>query len=935
MYSNFDFIKDYLQQFSRPFSVIAITETWFNVDKVIDFCLNGYDLKYMNRLNKAGGGVAIYVHNSIKYNVVTTMSMAIDGILECLTIEIMNEKKRNVIISCIYRTPSSSIDTFNEWIEKMFASVNQKLLFICGDFNIDLLNPTRLKAIDDFTDTMYSLSLYPTITKPSRITSHSATIIDNIFTNVMDFQINSGLLVCDITDHLTVFTLCDCNLKKIDTKITIAKRTINEEAIHAFNFDLAQQDWSSVYDESDVDKAYDNFLDIFTMLNNKHCPVNEHKTKKKKIKSPWLTKGIINACKKKNNLYKQFIKVKTKEVEQRYKAYRNKLTDIIRTSKQLYYRRRLYENKNNIKGTWVVLNNLIKQGSSGTSYPEYFFDANGENHNMSNIVDGFNKFFINVGPELAADIPCQKNENISNIKSNPFSLFLSATNEQEVINITLKCKSKSSMDYHDINMSVVKQVILNIASPLTYVCNLSFQSGCFPKKMKIAKVIPLYKSNDKHSFTNYRPISLLPQFSKILEKLFNSRLEKFLEKNQIINVGQYGFRTQRTTSMAIIEAVEITNALDKNKYAVGIFVDLKKAFDTINHSILLDKLERYAIRGKAGNWLKSYLTGREQYVSIGHYHSEKLGITCGVPKGSVLGPKLFNVYINDIFDVSQVLKLILFADDTNIFFSSNDYTDLVMTVNRELKLIKKWMDINKLSLNINKTKAMFFGNLKYNIDLPIIIEGVPIDNVSENKFLGVVIDNKISWKPHVRHIKTKISRSLAVLNKVKPYLDKDALRTLYCTLVLPYFTYCVEVWGNTYKNTTNPLVTVQKRALRIIHKAGYLDHTHKLFLQAKLLKFQDLVNYNTSIILYKAFNKLLPANLQTIFEIREGVYNVRGFGEFKLPRTRTTRKGFCVSVCGVKIWNSLSLQLKQCKNIHRFKFLYKQLVWSQYTQGWF
>ncbi|XP_042079132.1 uncharacterized protein LOC121814946 [Haplochromis burtoni] len=288
MYSNFDFIKDYLQQFSRPFSIIAITETWFNVDKGIDFCLNGYDLKYMNRLNKAGGGVAIYVHNSINYNVVTTMSMAIDGILECLTIEIMNEKKRNVIISCIYRTPSSSIDTFNEWIEKTFASVNQKLLFICGDFNIDLLNPTRLKAIDDFTDTMYSLSLYPTITKPSRITSHSATIIDNIFTNVMDFQINSGLLVCDITDHLPVFTLCDCDLKKIDTKIMIAKRTINEEAIHAFNFDLAQQDWSSVYEESDVDKAYDNFLDIFTDVATTPCRVH-HRNQLEPSKRQFLT----------------------------------------------------------------------------------------------------------------------------------------------------------------------------------------------------------------------------------------------------------------------------------------------------------------------------------------------------------------------------------------------------------------------------------------------------------------------------------------------------------------------------------------------------------------------------------------------------------------------------------------------------------------------
>lgn len=178
----------------------------------------------------------------------------------------------------------------------------------------------------------------------------------------------------------------------------------------------------------------------------------------------------------------------------------------------------------------------------------------------------------------------------------------------------------------------------------------------------------------------------MPQFSKILEKLFNSRLEKFLEKHHVINDGQYGFRSKRTTSMAITEATEeITNALEQKKYAVSIFIDLKKkAFDTINHSILLNKMERYGIRGLAGDWLKSYLTGRLQFVKIGQYLSDTLGIVCGVPQGSVLGPKLFNVYINDIFNTSKVLKLILFADDTNIFYSSDDYNELVNTVNREL-----------------------------------------------------------------------------------------------------------------------------------------------------------------------------------------------------------------------------------------------------------
>lgn len=234
-----------------------------------------------------------------------------------------------------------------------------------------------------------------------------------------------------------------------------------------------------------------------------------------------------------------FIKLQTKEAEHRYKVYKNKLTDVIRNSKKLYYKKVLYENKNNIKGTWYILNSLIKQESTKIIYPDYFIDKNGENHNLNDIVNSFNHFFVNVGPNLAAKIPDQEIDVLNGvIKRNQHSIFLSATNEQEVKIIVHKCKNKLSTDCHDVDMALVKKVINNISKPLTYICNLSFQTGCVPSKMKIAKVIPLYKNDNKHNLTNYRPISLLPQFSKILEKLFNSRSEKFIDKYQIINEGQ-------------------------------------------------------------------------------------------------------------------------------------------------------------------------------------------------------------------------------------------------------------------------------------------------------------------------------------------------------------------------------------------------------------
>lgn len=386
--------------------------------------------------------------------------------------------------------------------------------------------------------------------------------------------------------------------------------------------------------------------------------------------------------------------------------------------------------------------------------------------------------------------------------------------------------------------------------------------------------------------------------------------------------------------MAIIEALdEVTTAMDQKKFSMGIFIDLRKAFDTIDHTILLSKLEKYGIRGVAGSWVNSYLSNRMQYVQIGQCTSNTLGIACGVPQGSVLGPKLFNLYINDIFNASQDLKLILFADDTSIFYSSESYNELISVVNRELKVIKKWMDINKLSLNIEKTKAITFRNVKRNEDLQITIDDVQIEKVSEIKFLGIKIDNKLSWKPHIRYIKSKISRCLSVINKAKPYLDVNSLRTLYCSLVLPYLSYCAEVWGNTYQSNLNPLVILQKRAVRIIHKVGFLDHTHDLFIQSKLLKLHDLVKYNTSIFMFKAFNKLLPVNLQHLFSNREHSQNLRGFGNLTVPKVRTTCKSFCVSVCGVKLWNSLDVHHKQCQTILRFKLYYKRQVWLKYIDS--
>ena len=365
-----------------------------------------------------------------------------------------------------------------------------------------------------------------------------------------------------------------------------------------------------------------------------------------------------------------------------------------------------------MKATWGILNSVIKKHKVMSTLPNHFIKDNNDIHDVKKIVNEFNAFFVNIGPSLAMNIPHLTDNNTDGyITDNINSIFLGKIEKDEILNIVKDCESKKSTDCDDIDMSTIQYIIESVIEPFTYICNLSFSTGVFPENMKTAKVIPLYKNGDKHVFSNYRPVSLLPQFSKILEKLFVNRLDRFLNRYNILSSSQYGFRANHSTSMALLELTdEISTAIDKKHFLVSIFVDLKKAFDTIDHTILLKKLHKYGIRGVAHQWVTSYLKNRSQFVQVHNVTSEICSLTCGVPQGSVLGPKLFILYVNDIVNVSKMLKCILFADDTTLFYCGEHLVEVLRVVETELRIMSNWFSINKLSLNIEKTKLMIFGN---------------------------------------------------------------------------------------------------------------------------------------------------------------------------------------------------------------------------------
>ena len=474
-------------------------------------------------------------------------------------------------------------------------------------------------------------------------------------------------------------------------------------------------------------------------------------------------------------------------IQEKYKKLKNELTSSLKNNEILYYSNQLEIHKNYISKSWKILKQIIGKDSCKSSTNQEFCIGNTSITDSTAIANGFNNFFVSLGQKLAKDITSDVNP-MSHINSIEHSIVITDISYTEVTQVISTLKN-SSAGWDELPTFVAKKCISGYIEPLTYLINTSFTEGVFPKELKLARVVPILKIGDKTELTNYRPISVLSFFSKVFEKIMYTHLLDFIEQNKIIYKHQYGFRQKHSTQHAIITLVDrITNSLDKGDIVISIFLDLKKAFDTVDHPTLLNKLYAYGIRGNAFNWVKSYLSERSQYVVYDSKQSKTQTVQCGVPQGSILGPLLFIIYMNDICNASELLFSILYADDTSVQISGNDITYLVSSMNAELELLSRWFKANKLSLNAQKTFYLVFhwARIKDH-ELSIQIDGSTLNRSRNIKYLGVIIDHKLNWCEHIAHVKNKVSKGIGILYKARQFLDKKSLHNLYYSYIYPYF----------------------------------------------------------------------------------------------------------------------------------------------------
>ena len=477
--------------------------------------------------------------------------------------------------------------------------------------------------------------------------------------------------------------------------------------------------------------------------------------------------------------------------------------------------------------------------------------------------------------------------------------------EDEVESI-IKTLKDGSPGWDTISSQVIKTTYQSFILPLTHVVNLSLMTGIFPTELKIARVTPLFKSGDSTLFSNYRPVSVLPLFSKIFERLMYNRLLAFLNEHKVLYLYQFGFRAFHSPNLALMLLVDkISQALESGEYVLGLFLDFSKAFDTVNHDILFTKLEFYGIRGIPLTWFKHYLHDRKQYVEYNNSQSEMDVIKCGVPQGSILGPLLFLIYINDLACVSEKVFALLFADDSNMFLSGNDPDELIRTMNEEMITVVDWLKLNKLSLNLKKTHFILFSRKRKKVELKeeLIVNNAIIDRTDKTKFLGVIIDQHLSFLSHISYTKGKIARGIGILKKSRYYFTRDTLKTLYNSLVYPHFTYCIEVWGNVYSTHLDSLYKLQKWAIRIITCKKRSDHTSPLFNSLKLLKLKEMYVYFVTLLMYKYHHTCLPQVIQSLFVRNSAIHEYPTSTPLHVPLARSNLSSRNVRTTGVKLYN--------------------------------
>ena len=927
--------------------IIAISETRLN-DQLIkekNLKIPGYKFIYQHSVtgNSDIGGVGMYISKKLKYHLRPDLAFNFEG-CETKFIEVISrhQNMRNTIVGVTYRHPHDNHNLFYTKLGNILENIaNKYSVILCGDINVDLATPQK-SLTKEYKNLLLSFGCANLINKFTRISTDingvtSKTIIDHMITNLNMSQTKSGVLQYEIADHLPIFSLFSLCHERQRTQ-TQTKRIYNATGKAKFIEVLTTSVQHMLNNQNylnNPESCLKHLIKEIQLAEERAFPLKKLSRKKAKaLRKSWMTTGILQSMKHRDQLFREQLGKNDENLTRVFRQKRNKVTRIIEKAKDLDMLYSFEKIIDNPKKVWAKINSkILNKTKSGSALPSEIQIGANIIYDKNTIANELNKHFVNKGHTLASNLPASGTYVLDSMKPPTDGQCIVSwrpTQLEEILNIIRDAILKHKSEGNDnIPAVLIKCSAETIAHILVMTFNRFLELGQYPDILKIARVTALHKGGDKVTLDNYRSISVLTHINKIFEKLIYERLNDFVTDYNILEKHQFGFRKGHSTSHGISHLHDtILESIEKKKVCAALFIDLKSAFDTIDHKILENKLFFYGIKGKALKLITSYLTNRKQFIKTDDVMSEVLRVLCGVPQGSVLGPLLFIIYINDMDRCSE-LNTVLFADDAVLTMSHKFAKQLQFKFNQEVNKLHHWLIANKLTLNLSKTKFMLFSKKRTKKSkekkFKININKYSIKRVTEMKYLGVILDDKLNWHRHIQFLCSKLSKAAGIIYKVRKKVPKKVLLLLYHSLVATYLRYGIASWGSAKTTALGKLRSLQNKILRYMTYTPQDSDVSGQYIQLNLLTLSDIYFLEISKFMYRNSKSTLPASFDEYFKNIEHQHNTRNKSNsaLALPRPRTDLGKQSIKYSGVKIWGEIPLDIRNAQTYETFGTLLK------------
>lgn len=900
---------------------VCITEHFLKSDEILNCRLNNYYCAAsFCRTIRNGGGSGIWCRPGIRCEPLDCLEFAEEGICELAAVSILVDLNFKILFVAAYRPPSYQHERFlnlvTDCLNKYESSHN--ISVVMGDLNIDLSSDTLGSRA--LVSVMTAFGLRNIIKGYTREAFGSRSLIDHVFTNGVDTE--SFILNTCLSDHYA--QTATIYLNHIDTQSKAKykhSRSFSDNNINLFNYLVSSENWEDVYAAVDLDTKFDAFMNKVQYYLNSAFPKKYKKIQKKDCENVVLPAEVLNIQKQ---LFLLYNKVKHLDKSHFLTCYYRRLKyqyrRMIRNIKSQQYLHRIETSNNRTKAIWDIINNKRNQNNNDMTGICLVSDSGEFISAPADVCSAFNNFFSTVGSEVKIPNGDRGAEGVVNRCQG--SLFLNPTSTEEILNIINDLKNKKSAGADEISPALLKKISQHLLKPLCHLVNFSLTCGSFPRCLKTSVVRPLFKKGDKKSCNSYRPISIVSVFSKVLEKVMLVRLLNFLENNNVIVNNQHGFVKKKSTTSAIFSFLnDVVDDLDSGNYSAGLFFDLSKAFDVVEHRLLLQKISEVGIRGIPLQWIASYLGERKQYVEIrsvdmfGYvrpYTSLDASIVRGVPQGSVLGPILFLLFINTLPSCTSSANITLFADDTSLNISSPSIDHLEQITFLEANSLIQWFHNNSLTVNSDKTQLINFGLSKGRVSssFSLLLNETEVHPSQSVLFLGLVLDEYLSFHGHIERVSGKLSSGIFVLRSLGNTAGIDVLLSAYYGLIYPHLAYAVPVWGCESRRTLS-LFKLQKWAVRTIFSLRRQQSCWNYFRESRILTFPSIYILETLTFVKQNLSKFNSAVTKP--------YPLRNSNSLTIPKHKTAFFKKNLLYNGITLYNALPASLQLESNPKKFR----------------